>query len=140
MKISIYSGVLPKNWHEQIQKIAANDRQEEIICEKKELKELTEEEFEQEVQRQMIMLAERKRKNKARAKAQYALKTGKLIEKPCEVCGEKAEMHHEDYDKPLEVIWVCNKHHDIIHSERKGTKYLYIEDGLLKNSARISPK
>ena len=56
----------------------------------------------------------------ARSKAQYAVKTGELI-KPnkCEVCeipAKKAlrgilEGHHEDYSKPLEVIWLCSGCH-----------------------------
>lgn len=42
----------------------------------------------------------------------YAIKCGNLTSKPCEVCGErKVEGHHDDYDKPLEVRWLCRKHH-----------------------------
>jgi len=30
----------------------------------------------------------------------------------CSKCGKpKAEAHHEDYDKPLEVIWLCSSCH-----------------------------
>lgn len=40
------------------------------------------------------------------------LRAGKLIEEPCRICGNiKAEAHHEDYSKPLDVVWLCNKHH-----------------------------
>lgn len=49
----------------------------------------------------------RKRAN-ARSYAHVYLKRGKLQRQPCAVCGEmEAQMHHPDYDKPLEVIWMC---------------------------------
>lgn len=46
----------------------------------------------------------------------YAKKKGILIPQPCIGCGAKAEAHHPDYDKPLEVIWVCKAHHRLIDS------------------------
>ena len=40
------------------------------------------------------------------------LKRGKVIKKPCEVCNSvEVEAHHNDYTKPLEVIWLCREHH-----------------------------
>ena len=37
---------------------------------------------------------------------------GELIPQPCIQCGKpKAEAHHEDYSKPLEIIWMCSIHH-----------------------------
>jgi hypothetical protein len=40
------------------------------------------------------------------------LKRGKLTKQPCQVCGNPdSQMHHEDYDKPLDVTWLCLKHH-----------------------------
>ena len=31
---------------------------------------------------------------------------------PCEVCGElEADRHHDDYDKPLDIRWLCRPHH-----------------------------
>jgi len=45
-----------------------------------------------------------------------ALGVGRLIKKPCEVCGdEKVEMHHDDYYKPIDVRWLCIKHHNEHH-------------------------
>lgn len=63
--------------------------------------------------------------NKVAAKANNAVaaavKKGELIKIPCEVCGEiKSEAHHEDYEKPLEVRWLCRKHHRQRHSEIGG--------------------
>ena len=41
---------------------------------------------------------------------------GKVVKLPCEVCGsEKSQGHHEDYAKPLDVIWLCSEHHTEVH-------------------------
>jgi hypothetical protein len=59
-----------------------------------------------------------KNKDRQRVKdaVKYALKTGKLVRKPCEVCNVvPAQAHHEDYSKPLEVVWLCRKHHTERH-------------------------
>lgn len=41
-----------------------------------------------------------------------ALRNGKLIKQPCEVCGSiVVHAHHCDYSKPLEVMWLCPEHH-----------------------------
>lgn len=41
-----------------------------------------------------------------------ALRCGRLTRQPCEVCGvEKAQAHHDDYSKPLDVRWLCTTHH-----------------------------
>ena len=41
-----------------------------------------------------------------------ALRDGKLKRQPCEVCGlAKAQAHHCDYGKPMEVRWLCTTHH-----------------------------
>lgn len=39
---------------------------------------------------------------------------------PCIICGNvNSEAHHEDYDKPKEVIWYCRKHHMEHHGSIK---------------------
>jgi hypothetical protein len=54
----------------------------------------------------------------AHRKAAYARSTGKLIPRPCVICGEKSvEGHHTDYLKPLEVIWLCHNHHSKEHQK-----------------------
>lgn len=41
-----------------------------------------------------------------------AIRDGRLTRQPCEVCGaEKAQAHHDDYSKPLDVRWLCTTHH-----------------------------
>lgn len=48
----------------------------------------------------------------ARVLVGNALRDGKLTRQPCEVCGSaKAQAHHGDYSKPLDVRWLCSTHH-----------------------------
>lgn len=46
-----------------------------------------------------------------------ALANKKLTPLPCEICGstERIQAHHFDYSKPLEIIWLCEKHHKQRH-------------------------
>lgn len=54
---------------------------------------------------------------KATSIVNYALKTGKLKREPCVICGKEfVHGHHPDYDKPLEVVWLCPKHHKAVHN------------------------
>jgi hypothetical protein len=56
-------------------------------------------------------------KVKARSAVFVALRAGKLIRQPCEVCGApKSEAHHPSYEKPLYVRWFCKKHHENEHA------------------------
>lgn len=54
----------------------------------------------------------------ARVKLGYALKKG-IIKKPtvCSKCGNEGriEGHHKDFNKPLEVEWLCNRCHKLEH-------------------------
>lgn len=56
-----------------------------------------------------------KHKEAARYRLRTELKSGRMERQPCEVCGKKAEAHHPDYSKPLEVRWLCRKHHAMEH-------------------------
>lgn len=54
----------------------------------------------------------------ARARVALEIRRGKMAKKPCEVCGhEKAQAHHSDYTKPLEISWLCAEHHRAWHKE-----------------------
>lgn len=47
-----------------------------------------------------------------------AIRSGTLSRQPCAVCGnEKSVAHHEDYDKPLDVVWLCQPCHVRRHKE-----------------------
>jgi hypothetical protein len=64
--------------------------------------------------------AEDKRRNIAHGAVAKAIKNGNLIRQPCIRCGaEKSEGHHEDYDKPLEIMWLCAPCHKQRHKELK---------------------
>ena len=45
-----------------------------------------------------------------------ALKKGKIKKLPCAVCGShESQKHHPDYSKPLDIIWLCSRHHMRLH-------------------------
>ena len=43
-----------------------------------------------------------------------AVRAGRLKRKKC-VCGKRGEAHHDDYSKPLDVLWMCKLHHRAYH-------------------------
>ena len=58
------------------------------------------------------------KKYKSRYQFCNAVKLGKITRPThCQMCNKEALVHghHEDYDKPFEVIWVCSGCHGIIH-------------------------
>jgi hypothetical protein len=57
-------------------------------------------------------------KYQARNATNNAIRDGKLIRKPCEVCGAKAQAHHIDYSRPLDVRWLCHAHHLAEHGKQ----------------------
>ena len=60
------------------------------------------------------------KRHEARRVTQNALRDGSLTRMPCEVCGDKkSDAHHVNYDKPLEIRWLCRKHHLRAHGKRK---------------------
>lgn len=65
-----------------------------------------------------IWRAEDKRRQKAHNMVRNAVKTGKLVRQPCCRCGNpKTVAHHEDYDRPLDVMWLCQVCHTQRHKE-----------------------
>ena len=64
----------------------------------------------------------RRKKNPEKHRAYLIVKrailSGKIDKFSCRICKDKkSQAHHEDYNKPLDVIWLCQKHHDIRHAE-----------------------
>ena len=51
-------------------------------------------------------------KAKAHRMVNNAIRDGKIVRQPCIYCGNpKSQAHHEDYNKPFEVEWLCFKCH-----------------------------
>lgn len=51
-------------------------------------------------------------KKRARTAVSNAIRDGRLVRQPCGICGSgKAQAHHHDYRKPLDVLWRCFKCH-----------------------------
>ncbi len=58
-------------------------------------------------------------KVKAYQKVHRAVKSGRLVRRPCLICGyDVVEGHHEDHSKPLDVWWLCRPHHIEWHELR----------------------
>lgn len=52
-----------------------------------------------------------------------ALADGTITRRPCKECGSvDSHAHHEDYSRPLDVIWLCRTHHNQLHDQRRGRK------------------
>ena len=60
-------------------------------------------------------------KKAAHQAVQTAVRNGKLIKQPCEVCGsiKGIHAHHDNYEKPLKVNWLCHTHHMDRHAMLK---------------------
>jgi hypothetical protein len=57
-------------------------------------------------------------KVRVRQKLREAVKNGKIAKGGCEIrigCQGRIEGHHEDYNKPYEVQWLCKRHHEDRH-------------------------
>ncbi len=62
-------------------------------------------------------------------KLRYAVKIGKIIRPTtCSKCERKTRIsgHHENYSKPLKVVWVCSSCHKKIHLGWSLDKFLKV--------------
>lgn len=56
----------------------------------------------------------------ARWTVRNAIRDGRLIKQPCKRCGNpKSQAHHKDYSKPLNVVWLCQRHHNEVHEKQR---------------------
>ena len=67
-------------------------------------------------------IAEQRQKHpekfRARRAVAYHLKAGNITREPCYFCGSETNLqaHHEDYDLPLDVVWLCASCHGKLHA------------------------
>ena len=72
-------------------------------------------------------------KKQAERKLHYAIDTGSIKKENCVLCGNPAEAHHHfGYDHPLEVIWLCKKHHMSHHKYIRILTEVAVQDGTKK--------
>lgn len=58
-------------------------------------------------------------KRRARGMVAARIRNGSIRPLGCEVCGRgPTHAHHEDYSKPLNVRWLCVRHHEDVHHDR----------------------
>ncbi len=61
-----------------------------------------------------------KMKRDCRDETRRLIRKGLLIQKPCEVCGlEDSQSHHDDYQDPMKIRWLCSWHHAEHHKNEK---------------------
>jgi hypothetical protein len=63
-----------------------------------------------------------KERKAAAIAVQKARRAGLLVRQPCVICGHvrpdrQADAHHDDYSRPLDVVWLCRYHHTMLHRE-----------------------
>jgi hypothetical protein len=60
--------------------------------------------------------AREREKEHARNVLRHARDRGEVIPEDCIFCGAfPTDGHHHDYSKPLDVTWLCPKHHGLVH-------------------------
>lgn len=55
------------------------------------------------------------KKRQAQWAVNNAIRDGRMERGVCEVCGDNAQAHHHDYERPLDVQWLCSAHHGERH-------------------------
>ncbi len=53
-----------------------------------------------------------------------AIRRGALVKAGCSVCGTNVNVqghHHNGYEDPLDVVWLCRPHHQEEHTRLRGT-------------------
>ena len=82
-----------------------------------------------------------RKKERIRARTRAAVAKGILKIRGCGVCGrQEVEAHHPSYDGPmahLEVEWLCQRHHHLVHGKRDWTRQLELPFGVGANQGGL---
>ena len=98
------------NRNKNIEKVRAYDRKRSKIPER----------IKANVEVNRAWRAEDSRRQVAHTAVAKAIRNGTLVRQPCVRCAEtKSLAHHEDYDYPLTVMWLCQACHKQRHKELK---------------------
>lgn len=85
--------------------------------------------------------AQHPEKRAAHKAVEQAILRGALTRMPCVRCGaQKAEAHHDDYSKPIEVTWLCRSHHVARHKELRSLSCSSTTAGVAALSSDVSSK
>lgn len=94
---------------------------------------------EDEVKRQEMALRQLV-KLECRQATTRAVRLGEIKKGPCEVCGSlNVEAHHDDYDKPYQVRWLCFRHHHEHHGNKTKKDFIVKRNGYSKPPAARRP-
>jgi hypothetical protein len=61
-------------------------------------------------------------KTRANLRVHRAIAAGTLVRQPCYCGRDDAQAHHDDYSKPLDVMWLCPPHHGLRHKQLNDPK------------------
>lgn len=80
------------------------------------------------------------KKAEVRTATRRAIKDGVIVAKEfCELCGDvdSIQIHHNDYDNPLDIKWLCSGCHLYVHAEdRKNKAKKTIDDSAVKEACK----
>jgi hypothetical protein len=88
---------------------------------------------------------EQRKKANVRSLSKHYLQQGLIKWQPCVACGsEESEMHHESYDRPMDVTWLCRpchlKEHKTPSQKSSEEQQLRKEAQYLLNKLKANPR
>lgn len=75
--------------------------------------------------KEQVSIANKTYKDRYPEKYKAHILAQRIPTKPCQVCGDtNVERHHEDYSKPMDVMFLCTKHHAELHVLKREAELL----------------